>query len=99
MAIEIKQEKKGNPLIWIIIIIVVLAIGVWFVNNFLRPEEILQKPKTEDVLPSPISSEVMNAKLNINGILNNTIFQTLAPHITWPLASPALGRQNPFKPF
>jgi len=99
MAIEIKQEKKGNPLIWIIIIVVVLAIGVWFVNNFLRPEEILQKPKIEDVLPSSASQQLIKANLNIDSILSNPIFQTLAPHITWPLASPALGRQNPFQPF
>jgi len=99
MAIEVRQEKKGNPLIWIIIIVVVLAIGFWFVENFLRPEEILQKPKIEDVLPSAASQELIKANLNIDSILSNQIFQTLAPHITWPLASPALGRQNPFKPF
>jgi len=99
MAIEVQQEKKGNPLIWIIIIAVVLAIGVWFVKNFLRPEEILQKPKIEDVLPSSASQQLIKANLNIDSILSNPIFQTLAPHITWPLASPALGRQNPFQPF
>ena len=99
MAIEVQQEKKGNPLIWIIIIAVVLAIGVWFVKNFLRPEEILQKPKIEDVLPSSASQQLIKANLNIDSILSNQIFQTLAPHITWPLVSPALGRQNPFKPF
>jgi len=99
MAIEVQQEKKGNPLIWIIIIAVVLAIGVWFVKNFLRPEEILQKPKIEDVLPSSASQQLIKANLNIDSILSNQIFQTLAPHITWPLASSTLGRQNPFQPF
>jgi cytoskeletal protein RodZ len=98
MAIEVQQEKKGNPLIWIIITAVVLVIGVWVVRNFLKPEEILQKPKIEDVLPSAASQELVKANLNINSILNNQIFQTLAPHITWPLVSPALGRQNPFQP-
>jgi hypothetical protein len=99
MAIEIQQDKKGNPIFWIIIILVILAIGFWVVQNFFKPSELFQKPKTEDVLPSPVSSEVMNAKLNINGVINNTIFQTLAPHITWPIASTALGRLNPFQPF
>ena len=99
MAIEIKREKQGNPLIWIIIIVVVLAIGFWFVKNFLRPEEILQKPKIEDVLPSAASQQLIKANLNIDSILSNQIFQTLAPHITWPLVSPTLGRQNPFQPF
>lgn len=99
MAIEIQQRKKGNPLIWIIIILVVLIIGVWFVKNFLRPEEILQKPKIEDVLPSSASQQLIKANLNIDSILSNPIFQTLASHITWPLVSPVLGRQNPFKSF
>jgi cytoskeletal protein RodZ len=99
MAIEIQQGKKGNPFIWIIIIIIFLIIGVWFVKNFLRPEEILQKPKIEDVLPSSASQQLIKANLNIDSILNNQIFQTLASHITWPLVSPALGRQNPFQSF
>jgi cytoskeletal protein RodZ len=99
MAIDVQQEKKGNPLIWIIIIIVVLVIGFWFVKNFLRPEEILQKPKIEDVLPSSASQQLIEANLNIDSILSNQIFQTLIPHITWPLVSSALGRQNPFQPF
>jgi len=99
MAIDVQQEKKGNPLIWIIIIIVVLVIGFWFVKNFLRPEEILQKPKIEDVLPSSASQQLIKANLNIDSILSNQIFQTLTPHITWPLVSSALGRQNPFQPF
>ena len=98
MAIEIKQEKKGSPLIWIIIIVVVLAIGFWFVTNFLRPEEIVQKPKIEDVLPSAASQELIKANLNIDSILSNQIFQTLAPHITWPLPSVQLGKQDIFKP-
>jgi hypothetical protein len=98
MAIEIKQEKKGSPLLWIIIIVVVLAISFWFVTNFLRPEEILQKPKIEDVLPSAASQELIKANLNIDSILSNQIFQTLAPHITWPLPSVQLGKQDIFKP-
>jgi flagellar basal body-associated protein FliL len=98
MAIEIKQEKKGSPLLWIIIIVVVLAIGFWFVTNFLRPEEIVQKPKIEDVLPSAASQELIKANLNIDSILSNQIFQTLAPHITWPLPSVQLGKQDIFKP-
>jgi flagellar basal body-associated protein FliL len=98
MAIEIKQEKKGSPLLWIIIIVVVLAIGFWFVTNFLRPEEIVQKPKIEDVLPSSASQELIKANLNIDSILSNQIFQTLAPHITWPLPSVQLGKQDIFKP-
>ncbi len=98
MAIEVQQEKKGNPLIWIIIIAVVLAIGFWFVKNFLRPEEILQKPKIEDVLPSSASQQLIKANLNIDSILGNQIFQTLAPHITWPLPSVQLGKQDIFKP-
>lgn len=98
MAIEVQQEKKGNPLIWIIIIAVVLAIGFWFVKNFLMPEEILQKPKIEDVLPSSASQQLIKANLNIDSILGNQIFQTLAPHITWPLPSVQLGKQDIFKP-
>ncbi|MGC8651127.1 MAG: hypothetical protein ACP5RX_00635 [Minisyncoccia bacterium] len=99
MAIEVQQEKKSNPILWIIIILVILAIGFWIVKNFFQPSDLFQKPKTEDVLPSPISSEVINAKLNINGVISNPIFQTLSSHITWPLPSSALGRLNPFQPF
>ncbi|GEM_PF-1283626 len=99
MAIDVQQEKKGSPLIWIIVIAIILVIGVWFVKNFLKPEEILQKPKMEDVLPSSASQQLIKANLNIDSILSNQIFQTLASHITWPLVSPALGRQNPFQSF
>ena len=98
MAIDVQQGKKGNPLIWIIIMVVVLAIGFWFVKNFLKPEEILQKPKIEDVLPSAASQELVKANLNIDSILSNQIFQTLAPHITWPLPSVQLGKQDIFRP-
>ncbi|MFA5392525.1 MAG: hypothetical protein WC306_02415 [Candidatus Paceibacterota bacterium] len=98
MAIEIQQGKKGNSLIWIIIIAIILVIGFWFVKNFLKPEEFLQKPKIEDVLPSLASQQLIQANLNIDSILSNQIFQTLTPHITWPLPSVQLGKQNIFKP-
>ncbi|NMB92540.1 MAG: hypothetical protein GYA31_02895 [Parcubacteria group bacterium] len=99
MAIEIQPEKKSNPFIWIIILVVIVIIGVWGVKTFLKPEEILPTPKLEDVLPSPVSPEVMKADLQINRILDDPIFKTLAPHITWPLPAKELGRQNPFQPF
>jgi len=99
MAIEIKQEKKGNPLIWIIILVVILGIGFWVVKTFLKPEEILSKPRMEDILPSPDSVRLNQADLNMSSILDNPIFQTLAPHISWPLPVSSLGHQNPFKQF
>lgn len=99
MAIEIQQVNRGSPIPKILFIVVILVAGIWFVKNFLKPEEILPKPNLEDVLPSAASQDIIKANLNIDNILNNAIFQTLAPHISWPLASSDLGRQNPFQPF
>lgn len=98
MAIEIKQEKKGNPLLLIITIVIVLAFGSWLVVNFLKPVEFLPKLKIEEVLPSSASQQLVKANLNIDNILNNQVFQTLSSHINWPLPSVQLGKHEIFKP-
>ena len=95
MAIEIKKQKGSNILSYFLIILVLFLIG-WIGWSFFRPGEIFQKPNIEDLLPSS-SQELIEAKLDIGIILNNPVFQTLSPHITWPLDVPDLGRANPFK--
>jgi len=95
MAIEIKKQKRSNILSYFLIILVLFLIG-WIGWSFFRPGEIFQKPNIEDLLPSS-SQELIEAKLDIGIILNNPVFQTLSPHITWPLDVPDLGRANPFK--
>jgi len=97
MAIEIKKQKKNNTLLYLFIILVLFLIG-WIGWSFFKPGEIFQKPDIEDLLPSS-SQELIEAKLDIGIILNNSVFQTLGSHITWPLDIPDLGRANPFKPF
>ena len=99
MAIEIKTERKNNSLVWIIIFVIVIALGFWVVKNFFQSEEVTTRPKAEEVLPSPVSQEVAQANLNVQSVLNNPVFQTLIPHITWPLPTVSLGRPNPFQPF
>jgi len=99
MAIEIKQDKKGSPWLWIIILIVIFGLGIWLIKTFLKPEELLTKPKMEDILPTPSSQQLLDANLDMSGILTNPVFNTLAPHITWPLTVTQLGRQNPFQSF
>lgn len=97
MAIEIKKQKKNNILLYLLIILVLFLIG-WIAWSFLKPEEIFQKPDIEDLLP-PSSQELIEAKLDIEIISNHPVFQTLSPHIAWPLDIPDLGRVNPFKVF
>ncbi len=97
MAIEIKKQKKNNILLYLLIILVLFLIG-WIGWGFFKPGEIFQKPDIEDLLP-PSSQELIEAKLDIGIISNHPVFQTLSPHITWPLDIPDLGRANPFKSF
>lgn len=97
MAIEIKKQKKNNIGLFLIIIVVLVIIG-WAGWSFLRPIEIFKKPTIEDLLPFS-SQELIQAELDIGKVLNHPVFQTLSPHIVWPLDIPALGRSNPFKPF
>jgi hypothetical protein len=99
MAIEIQQNKRHNPIFGIIVAVVIIGVGFWFVKNFLRPSDLFQAPQPADVLPSPISQQLAKASLNINGILTDPVFQTLSAHITWPLPTSELGRSNPFQPF
>ena len=95
MAIEIKKQKRSNALSYFLIILVLFLIG-WIGWSFFKPGEIFQKPNIENLLPSS-SQELIEVKLDIGIILNNPVFQTLSPHITWPLDVPDLGRANPFK--
>ena len=95
MAIEIKKQKRSNILSYFLIILVLFLIG-WIGWSFFKPGEIFQKPNIENLLPSS-SQELIEAKLDIGIILNDPVFQTLSPHITWPLDVPDLGRANPFK--
>ena len=97
MAIEIKKQKKSNILSYLLIILVLFLIG-WIAWGFLRPGEIFQKRNIEDLLSSS-SQELIEAKLDIDMILNHPVFKTLSPHIIWPLDVPDLGRANPFKVF
>jgi len=69
MAIEIKTERKNNSLVWIIIFVIVIAVGFWVVKNFFQSGEVTTRPKTEEVLPSPVSQEVAQANLNVQSVL------------------------------
>ncbi len=97
MAIEIKKQKKNNILSYLVMILILIIVG-WIGWSFFKPGEIFQKPDIENLLPSS-SQELIEAKLDIGIILNHPVFQTLNPHITWPLDVPDLGRPNPFKHF
>jgi len=97
MAIEIKKQKKKNILLYLLIILVLFLIG-WIGWGFFKPGEIFQESDIEDLLPAS-SQELIEAKLDIGIISNHPVFQTLSPHITWPLDIPDLGRANPFKVF
>ena len=97
MAIEIKKQKKNNIFLYLVIILLLIIIG-WVGWSFFKPSDIFSKPDIEDLLPTS-SQELIGAKLNIGIVSNNPIFQTLNPHIAWPLDVPDLGRINPFKSF
>ncbi len=97
MAIEVKQQKQSNLGV-LLILILILVIGGWFAWNFLKPIEILQKPSIEDLLPGS-THDLTRIELNVNEVFNHPVFQTLFPHIAWPLEIPQLGRNNPFAPF
>lgn len=97
MAIEIKQQKNSNLGV-LLILVLILIIGGWLVWNFLKPIELLQKPKIEDILPHS-TQQLMNIELNINQVFDHPVFNTLVSHIVWPLEIPSLGRENPFEPF
>ena len=97
MAIEIKQQKKNNIFIYLVIILLLIMIG-WVGWSFFKPSKIFSEPDIEDLLPTS-SQELIEAKLDIEMISNNPVFQTLNSHISWPLDVPDLGRVNPFKSF
>ncbi|MDD3487744.1 MAG: hypothetical protein PHH35_00025 [Candidatus Pacebacteria bacterium] len=97
MAIEIRQNKQSN-LGGLIIFILVLVIGGWLAWSFLKPIDLFQKPKIEDLLPSSVQ-ELISAELNVSQIFNHPVFYTLTAHVVWPLEVPQLGRKNPFNPF
>lgn len=95
MAIQIQSQKKTNIGLIIAVIVLVILAG-WLGWSFFKPVKPSQGPNLQDVLPS---SSFIPSELHLNNVLNNPIFQTLTPHITWPLSIPVLGRSNPFKPF
>ena len=97
MAIEIKQQKKNNIFIYLVIILLLIMIG-WVGWSFFKPSKIFSEPDIEDLLPTS-SQELIEAKLDIEMVSNNPVFQTLNSHISWPLDVPDLGRVNPFKSF
>ncbi|RLG15493.1 hypothetical protein DRN69_02930 [Candidatus Pacearchaeota archaeon] len=97
MAIEIKQQKKNNIFIYLVIILLLIMIG-WVGWSFFKPSKIFSEPDIEDLLPTS-SQELIEAKLDIEMVSNNPVFQTLNSHISWPLDIPDLGRVNPFKSF
>jgi len=97
MAIEIKQQKKNNIFIYVVIILLLIMIG-WVGWSFFKPSDIFSEPDIEDLLPTS-SQELIEAKLDIEMVSNNPVFQTLNSHISWPLNVPDLGRVNPFKSF
>jgi len=99
MAIEIKQQKKNNSGIFIILIIIALiVIGYLFAKDFLRLEDFVKQPKPEEVLPSKEATQINNATLDISKIVNNPLFQNLTSHIQWPLPVVQLGKTNIFRP-
>ncbi|MFA5360770.1 MAG: hypothetical protein WC320_02270 [Candidatus Paceibacterota bacterium] len=97
MAIEVKQQKSSNLGSFLIIILVLIMIG-WLVWEFLKPSDFFKQPDIKDLLPAS-SQGLIEAELDINQVFNHPVFQTLSPHIVWPLEIPELGRPNPFKPF
>ena len=97
MAIEIKKQKKNNIFLYLVIILLLIIIG-WVGWSFFKPSDIFSKPDIEDLLPTS-SQELIEAKLDIGIVSNHPVFQTLNPHIAWPLDVPDLGRINPFESF
>jgi len=97
MAIEIQQEKRANPFLWLVIL-VILGVGGWFLWNFLKPQKLIKEPQIKDILPQS-SQMLLQAKLDTQSVLNHPVFQSLSSHISWPLPSVQLGKTNPFQPF
>ncbi len=97
MAIEIKKENKSNLGSWIMILLIVV-LGVWILFQFIRPVKLIHIPRPEDVLPQS-SYELVQAQLDIQGVLQDPVFQTLSSHISWPPSEVPLGKSNPFRPF
>lgn len=97
MAIEIQQEKKGNPFVWLIIIVILGLIG-WFVWQFFQPLKYVKQPELKEILPSS-SQLLIEAKLDTQGVINHPVFQSLSSHIEWPLEAGQLGKPNLFQPF
>lgn len=97
MAIEIQQEKQGNPFVWLIIILLIGVVG-WFIWQFFEPVKYIKQPELKDILPSS-SQLLVEAKLDTQGVINNPVFQSLSSHIEWPLPAIQLGKTNPFLPF
>jgi len=95
MAIEIKRQNKTNFGLWLAVLILVCIAG-WLGWSFLKPVYVAEEPTFDELFPV---APLVPQQLDIEGVLNNSIFQTLKIHITWPLALPPLGRTNPFKPF
>lgn len=97
MAIEIQQEKQGNPFVWIIVILIIGVLG-WFGWQFFEPSKYVKQPELKDILPSS-SQLLLEAKLDIQSVINNPVFQNLSSHIQWPLPPVSLGKTNPFQSF
>ena len=96
MAIQIQSRKKTNIGL-IIAVVVLVVIAGWLGWSFFKPIQPGKELNLQDVLPS--SSSLIPSELQLNKVLDNPVFQTLIPHITWPLSIPSLGRSNPFRPF
>lgn len=96
MAFEIPKRKITFPWLVISLIIVAIVIGVLFWNLY-KPVGYVEDPQAEELL-DPMAAQVQKARLNIDVVLNNPLFQRLQTSVSWPLILPELGRENPFVP-
>lgn len=105
MVLKVQQEKRVN--LTPVIIIGLILIGAVFVYFKYFKVDLLTKTETVnkvEMLPSSSQEllkkgvEFSSLSEKINQVLNHPVFKTLSPHIEWPLASPPLGKQNPFEP-
>jgi len=98
MAIQIKQQKKKNYVLLILFIIVVI-IFVGF--------KVIQKLNTKNIVNISLSGSkefanientknIDNIMLDINKVLQDTVFQQLIPHGLVSVPLNMIGKEDPF---
>ena len=96
MAFEIPKKKITFPWLVISLIIVAIIIGTLFWSLY-KPVDYAEDRQAAELL-DPMAAQVQRARLNIDVVLNNPLFQRLQTSVNWPLILPELGRENPFVP-